>query len=147
MQGLLVKAKRKGWDRYPREEQWVEGYFVKYHESGREVAAVVPEGGGLMPIEVEEGTVCRFTGQEDKDRVKIFEHDILSISHEGYKEDPEYIGFLTEEQGHFDNYRVEYLSGFHMTAFILRGEKESMHLGKELIYSRHVSVVGNEFDG
>lgn len=74
---ILHKAKRKD------NKEWVEGYYVKYGYTGREKHYIVPEyASDLYAFEIDESTLCRFTGLQDKNKVNLWEHDIVVINGE-----------------------------------------------------------------
>lgn len=87
----LYKAKRVNWRELPKEEWWVEGYYVKHGSrhwiyTGKIQYMYYPVCADLpTKCEVEEETVCEYTGFTDKNRRKIFEGDIVKIGLEYYE--------------------------------------------------------------
>ena len=147
---ILFKAKRENWRELPKNEWWVEGYFVKYQPCASKqeyIVGIVPEyASDLYVIKVDPKTICQYTGVTDKDNKKIFDGDIVTISDEGYRENPDYLGLFPQSYGHFKNYTVEFLAGLYQTTYICKRDGEIMHLSKELVYMRYLSVFGNIFD-
>lgn len=78
----LYKAKRVNWMELPKEEWWVEGYYVKHGSrhwiyTGEIQYMYYPACADLpTKYEVEEETVCEYVGLQDKNKRKIFEWDI-----------------------------------------------------------------------
>lgn len=85
-QNILFRAKRKNWKSLPKKYWWVEGSCIT-DELGANVQPKVYIGylsgvsNGIVHnygiVEVEAETVCRYTGQHDKNGVKIWEKDIV----------------------------------------------------------------------
>jgi uncharacterized phage protein (TIGR01671 family) len=74
---ILHKAKRKD------NKEWVVGYYVRYGHTGKEKHYIVPEyASDLYAFEIDETTLCRFTGLKDKNKVYLWEHDIVVINGE-----------------------------------------------------------------
>lgn len=93
---LICKAKRKGWDSFRKDLWWVEGFPF---ECEGKTFMLIPNVDGISElnmlshdqykfnttvIEVVSETICRYTGLTDKDRTKIWEHDI--VRNYGYDE-------------------------------------------------------------
>lgn len=152
MRDILFKGKRKD------NGEWVEGYIIIDGVTGQHFihcignclyeSDKVNEEGLLhfVAFEVEPETVCQYTGITGRDNKKIFDKDIVMISEEGYKEDPDYLGLFPQSYGHFKKYTVEFLVGLYQTTYICKRDNEIMHLCKDLVYSRYLSAVGNVFD-
>ena len=81
MREILFKAKRKNWRELPKEEWWVEGYYVfcrKHHY----ILPVVNKIIGYDEredkwFEIDANTLCQYTGLTDKSGRKIWENDIV----------------------------------------------------------------------
>lgn len=68
----LFKAKRVD------NEEWVQGYIVKYGYTGREKYSIVPEyASDLYSFLIDPSTICRCTGLKDENDKLIWENDIL----------------------------------------------------------------------
>lgn len=110
-------------------EEWIYGYYVVY---GKIQHVIIKDGeyGKNIAYEVHKNTICRCTGVEDKNRINIFEHDIVSVpmsNHLGKKQNE--IGV------------VEWLNGaFHVK---WTNEKYGRHF---VGYLYDVEVIGNIFD-
>ena len=104
MREILFKAKRKNWRDLPKEEWWVEGnpieikgkmyISMKYIES--EVITDFEMTQYILQktfIEIDSETLCRYTGLTDKNDIRIWENDIISINTYDYNEPvEEYFG-------------------------------------------------------
>ena len=122
MREILYKAKRIS------NGEWAEGFYVKTSEASYIVkpykkSSILGEG---TIIEVDENTVCQYTGMTDKNGQKIWENDIM-VAHldENYPEDETYeqviwheSGFCTMEKNSTDR---EPLDGFDTRYFAVCG--------------------------
>lgn len=148
---ILFKAKRKNWKELPKEDWWVEGYYIKM-TLGTDIkpsdVIFVPfkisrnEEWGWMKIDPT--TICQYTGLTDKNGKKIWENDILRYSHE-YEGSP----FLKE--GEDVKYRVgavfwsEWRGSWAVCG---RGKKKCIN-NDVFKYNRNpnrTEVIGNVFD-
>jgi uncharacterized phage protein (TIGR01671 family) len=69
---ILFKAKRID------NGEWVEGYVVRYGYNKKEKWYIVPEyASDLYAFEIDETTICQYTGLFDKNGNKIWENDVI----------------------------------------------------------------------
>lgn len=87
---LLCRGIKLGSD-----EEWVEGYFVKYRpNSGKDefVCGIVPSyASALNIVEVDPTSLLRFTGHTDKNNVRIFEGDTVRWKYKRAWGEPEHV--------------------------------------------------------
>lgn len=131
MREILFKAKRKD------NGEWVEGWLLKdevtgqcfIHASGNSVneSDKVNEEGCLrfVAFEVDESTICQYTGLTDKNVRKIWENDIVT---EMYRT---YVGKIVYNDCGFEVHWIE------------------ADIRKDIIFfkaKRGIEVIGNVFD-
>lgn len=81
---ILFKAKRKNWRELPKEEQWVEGYYVlcrKHHY----ILPAVDKNIGYDEredewVEIDPETLCQYTWLTDKNDTRIWENSVVKTS-------------------------------------------------------------------
>lgn len=86
---ILFKAKRKDWKELPKEQWWVEGYYV-YCRKRHYILPVLNKAIGFDEredewIEIDPDTICQYTGITDKNGRKIWENDIVNTFEEPSK--------------------------------------------------------------
>lgn len=120
---ILFKAKRKD------NGKWIEGYYQRRYDDFGNIEHLIfysksPVVWGY--VEIDETTLCQYTGEPDKKGNKLWENDEVLIHAENLK--GKYVCF-------WDECNFEY--GF-------KNEKESF--GIAYISSKDVEVIGNVFD-
>lgn len=75
MREILFKAKRID------NGEWVQGYYVK----GATRHCILPHLGGYPKWDIDETTLCQYTGLTDNNGNKIWENDIVDIQHYAFK--------------------------------------------------------------
>lgn len=75
MREILFKAKRMD------NGEWVEGHTVRYGFTGKEKWYIVPQyASDLYAIEIDQSTICQYTGLTDKNGNMIWENDIVFVT-------------------------------------------------------------------
>ena len=89
----LYKAKRKNWEEWIPEQQWMQGnlivaqdryFIIECAKIDRYDALYMKEY-----AEIDPSTICRYTGLLDKNKNLIWENDIITISGYSYEEPEE----------------------------------------------------------
>ena len=140
MREILFKAKRKNWHDLPKEQWWVEGYYVsdKWYLNDNIIHAIIPTNAYFYPhceIEYEEidlNTLCQYTGLTDKNGVKIWENNVIR-----YKDD-----IINKE-------KIDLIEYNETHASFVRLHKSKM--GLQYLYINEAiagkcEVIGNIFD-
>ena len=126
---ILFKAKRKNWRELPKEEWWVEGYYMPRPNSpGKPRYYIVPLSQAKR-YEIDPETLCQSTGMVDRNRNLIYKNDICVIRSSN----------IDEEDGYFivkwDDECAKY---------VLEGE--SLAVDFDYIYGSECEIIGNIFD-
>lgn len=144
---ILFRAKRVD------NGEWVEGYLW----IGNNSAYITPWNLGIsysenhvsaFAHEIDQETICQYTGLHDKNGKEIYEGDIISFSHSKYKRSnkDELWGGLGETEEYTRNYAVEFVNTY--CTYGLRARNESIHfvLKQATINTHDVKVIGNIYD-
>ena len=87
--------------------------------------------------EVNADTVCQSTGETDKNRVEIFEGDIVKVDFEveyvGIKPKPSYIGVVKFEKGAFEIYKKFNGAQFFFQCGLIKTVIGNIHDNPELL--------------
>jgi len=136
MREILFKAKRID------NGEWVEGYVVKYGFTGKEKWHIVPSyASALYSYEVDENTICQYTGLTDKNGNKIWENDVVKkhfyTDYDACANSEEYIGTV---QFTDCAWVIETIRGRYKCT---RPIFEAMAYSEDV---KHFEVIGNIFD-
>lgn len=138
MREILFKAKRKEWRTLPKEQWWVEGYYLNIAEinhfictgkiklNGAIKGIIAPE---MYAIDI--NTICQYTGLTDKHGQKIWENDICDRK-EKYPE------IVTYNKG---DWQLDYSYVFGKEI-----HHDACNLGFYVYERNCVEVIGNIFD-
>lgn len=134
---ILFKAKHKDWRELPKEEWWVEGYYLRI--SPDDVVFVpfnASRGTKWGWIEIDPETLCQYTGKDDEEDNKIFGHDVISINTYDYDEPAEdYFG------------EVVYVEVWACWCIQQPGEEKPIPLCEcEGSYLTEITIEGNAID-
>lgn len=135
MREILFKAKRIG------AEKWVVGYYVKTAEASYIVVPfpeenILGEEGKI--IEVDQETLCQYTGLTDKNGKKIWENDVVKY-HFGNDVAPIKFG---EYQSCFDSTKAGHI-GFYLDWDCEKALRKDLGYWVNMI---DCNIVGNIFD-
>lgn len=143
MREILFKAKCKD------NGKWVEGWLLKdevtgqyfIHASGNSVneSDKVNEEGCLqfVAFEVEESTICQYTGLTDKNGNKIWENDVVKATVRQNS--------LCQSSSYSDFYQISYQEKY--CYFYLKKKNNNLLFdGNWSYYLKSIEVIGNIFD-
>ena len=86
MNEIWFRAKCKNWETLPKENWWVEGFYVMYstsiahpysHTNGEHCIITVPHN---IKYEINFDTICQYKNIDDKNGIKMFDEDICVYS-------------------------------------------------------------------
>lgn len=138
MREILFKAKRKEWRTLPKEQWWVEGYYLNIAEinhfictgkiklNGAIKGIIAPE---MYAIDI--NALCQYTGLTDKNGRKIWENDICD-------REEKYPEIVTFNKGDWQ-LDYSYVFGKEM-------HTDACNLGFYVCERNCVEVIGNIFD-
>ena len=80
---ILFKAKRKNWRELPKEQWWVEGFYGYFNQNNTHCIYHQHKGHTIVS-DIDETTLCQYTGLTDRNGKKVFENDIVEfLNHKG----------------------------------------------------------------
>ena len=142
---ILFKAKRKEWRELPKEEWWVEGYYLRINPDD---VVFVPfnasRGTKWGWIQIDPKTLCQYTGLTDKNEKKIWENDILKGFEYPYFADGDYNYFALVEW--VDKWKYFCLVTVKNPNSSVRGISEGNTELFEKFDGNEWEVIGNVFD-
>ena len=147
MREILFRAKRIDYDKFPKEEWWIEGNaFV--HDDGRTVDISTGTEKFSINKRVIPETLCQYTGLKDKNGNRIWENDIVSCEHAKYPEDnpSEVYPLLPNPIRYKRSYVVEFINTGSSYGYRLRNRSIHFMITGNVIYNHKVKVIGNIFD-
>ena len=148
MREILFRAKRKNWRELPKEEWWVEGYYMPRPNSPEKPRYYIVPSSQAKWYEIDLETLCQYIGLYDNNGNRIWENDIVSCEHEKYPEDnpSEVYPLFPEPIKYKRNYTVEFINTGSSYGYRLR--KKSIHfmITGNVIYNHKIEVLGNIFD-
>ena len=140
MREILFKAKRKD------NGEWVEGYLFKQVAiEDRIYFAIEVIDSTVKAYEIDENTICQYTGLTDKNGCKIWENDIIEFEDVGEE------GYEYKEGFDFTNRaRVEFAEGrWSLTDFAEENSAvvDEMYNHAEFMELwKYCQVIGTKFD-
>lgn len=143
MREILFRAKRTD------NGEWVEG-DLSYLVHNKEKMYVFPADGldSADRYEVNQETLCQYTGLHDKNGNRIWENDIVSCEHEKYPDDnpSEVYPLLPDPIKYKRNYAVEFINTGSSYGYRLRNRSIHFMITGNVIYNHKIEVIGNIFD-
>lgn len=146
---ILFKAKRKD------NGEWVQGYYLNIAKINHFICTgKIKLDGALKGViapemhEVAPDTICQYTGLVDKNGKKVWENDIVCVTHEKYKDcdEMETYQLLPEIESYKRNYSVEFVNSGSRYGCRVRNKSIHFMLTRNVIFNHKVEVIGNIFD-
>ncbi|MDY2997661.1 MAG: YopX family protein [Faecalimonas sp.] len=138
MREILFKAKRLD------NGEWVEGDLLHTGD----VDTVLISDCYSQLFRCDGNTVCQYTGLTDKNGKKIWENDIVCVTHEKYQDcdEMETYQLLPEIESYKRNYSVEFVNSGSRYGCRVRNKSIHFMLTRNVIFNHKVEVIGNIFD-
>lgn len=171
----LYKAKRVNWRELPKEEWWVEGFYVQLPKPS--LGATIIAGGDLCaedvadyiivnksnqhsnfsnayPLEVVEceqyevdpETVCEYTQMTDINKNKIWENDIVLVEHSKMDKESDNAVFMPDIIKYTRNYAIEFVNKGGHCGYRCRNKSIHFTISGNTVYNHKIVVIGNVFD-
>ena len=148
----LYKAKRKHDSKFFKKGEWVEGaYYIEPYTDKRFIIQWNSTGLGFNEfIEVDEESVCQYTGLKDKNGKLIWENDVVRFKHEKFDFDdglePWERSCLPNKKEYTRNYAVEFCNTSTHYGLRFRNKSIWFMVHRMTVVMHDVEVIGNIFD-
>ena len=148
----LYKAKRKHDSKFFKKGEWVEGaYYIEPYTDKRFIIQWNSTGLGFNEfIEVDEESVCQYTGLKDKNGKLIWENDVVRFKHEKFDFDdglePWERSCLPNKKEYTRNYAVEFCNTSTNYGLRFRNGSIWFMVHKMTVVMHDTEVIGNIFD-
>lgn len=132
--------------------EWVEGYYA-FVDNVHYIYTGELRNGGLYVVaerfEIDQSTICQYTGLTDKNGRKIWENDIVNVRHEKYLDEPDAefsISMFPKTKEYERKYAVEFVNTGSNYGYRCRNRSIHFLITKNTIYNHKIEVIGNIFD-